>query len=122
MTKAHWLLGGIFWVLVSTQACAPVAPGQKEEFGTQDLPTAKRLNEEAQLYYRQGKYAEAEPLFRRSLTINEKALGPKHPHVATGLEHYAVLLRKMNREAKAAKLEVRAIAIRAIHAQKNPAK
>ena len=48
MTKVHWLLAGILWVLISTQACAPVAPGQKVEIGPQDLPTAKRLNEEAQ--------------------------------------------------------------------------
>ena len=79
LTKVRWLLAGIFLVLVSMQACAPVAPGQKEEFGPQDLPTAKRLNKEAQLYYRQGKYTEAEPLFKRALAIREKGLGPEPP-------------------------------------------
>ena len=29
-----------------------------------------------------GRYAEAEPLYRRSLEIREKQLGPDHPDVA----------------------------------------
>jgi hypothetical protein len=44
----------------------------------------------------QGRYADAEPLYQRSLAIPEKALGPEHPNVATVLENYAFLLRKMN--------------------------
>ena len=39
------------------------------------------------------KYAEAEPLFQRSLAIAEKTLGPEHLDVATSLENYAALLR-----------------------------
>ena len=31
----------------------------------------------------QGRYAEAEPLYKRSLAISEKALGPDHPDVGT---------------------------------------
>ena len=42
--------------------------------------------------------------------------------MATSLENYAVLLRKTNRDAAAAKLEARAKAIRAKHAAKNPPK
>ena len=40
--------------------------------------------------------------------------------MATTLGNLAALLRKTNREAEAAKLEARAQAIRAKHAQKNP--
>ncbi len=40
----------------------------------------------------QGKYAETEPLYERSLAIWEKALGPEHPSVAASLENYAALL------------------------------
>jgi hypothetical protein len=47
-----------------------------------------------------GDYAKAEPLFRRSLAILEKALGPDHPSVATSLENLAALYRQV------AKLEV----------------
>ena len=52
----------------------------------------------------------------------EKALGPEHPNVATCLENYAALLKKMGRGAEAEPLEARARAIRAKHAEKNPQK
>ncbi len=70
----------------------------------------------------QGKYAVAEPLYKRALAIWEKALGPEHPDVATALENYAALLRKAGRGEEAAKLEARAKAIRAKHARENPTK
>ncbi len=71
------------------------------------------LNNLAQLYHAQGKYAEAEPLFQRSLAIWEKALGPEHSDVATTLENYAALLRQTARADKAERMEARATAIRA---------
>ncbi len=83
---------------------------------------ARSLNNLASLYQAQGKYAEAEPLYKLSLAINEKALGPEHPQVARGLENYAALLRKSNREAEATKIEARAKASRAKHARENPTK
>ncbi len=70
----------------------------------------------------QGNYVAAEPLFKRSRAIQEKVLGPEHPNVAQVLENYAVLLRKTNRNAEAAKMEARAKAILAKHAQANPKK
>ena len=39
----------------------------------------------------EGRYAEAEPLYKRSLAIWQKALGPEHPSVATGLNNLAGL-------------------------------
>ena len=74
---------------------------------------AQSLNNLAVLYYAQGLYAEAEPLFKRALAIREKALGPEHPHVAKSLENYAGLLRKTYRGSEAAKMEARAKRIRA---------
>ncbi|CAN0583074.1 unnamed protein product, partial [Laminaria digitata] len=41
----------------------------------------------------QGNYAEAGPLYKRSLAIYEKALGPEHPSVARSLNNLAVLFR-----------------------------
>ena len=76
-----------------------VALKEAEEFGGQDPRLATSLNNLALVYHEQGKYAEAEPLYRRGLAIQEKALGPEHPNVATSLENYAKLLRKTNREA-----------------------
>ncbi len=45
----------------------------------------------AALYQAQGKYAEAEPLYKRALAIDEKALGPEHPNVANDLSNLAIL-------------------------------
>ena len=67
----------------------------------------------ASLYQAQGNYADAEPLYRRSLAINEKVLGPEHPDVAQSLENYAALLRKTGRADEAVEMEARAKAIRA---------
>ena len=71
------------------------------------------LNQAGNIAYTIGRYREAEPLYQRSLAIREKALGPDHPNVATSLENYAALLRKLDRTAEAETMEVRAKAIRA---------
>ena len=42
------------------------------------------------------------------LTGDNEALGKEHPDTATLLKRYAILLRKMNREGEANKLEARA--------------
>lgn len=75
---------------------------------------ARSLNVLALLYKAQGKYSEAEPLYKRSLTIKEKALGPEHPLVATTLRNLAALYRNMNRTSEAEALEERASKIEAI--------
>ncbi len=85
----------------------------EQEFGPDHPTTATFLNNLAGLYQAQGRYAEAEPLYQRSLAIVEKALGPEHPHVATALENYAALLRETERENQAEAMEARAKAIRA---------
>ena len=74
---------------------------------------ATSLNNLALLYIAQGKYAEAEPLYQRSLAIWERALGPEHPNVASSLENYAALLRQAARADEAERMEARAKAIRA---------
>ncbi len=81
---------------------------------------AQSLNNLALLYQAQGKYAEAEPHYKRSLAIKDKVLGSEHPSVATSLENYAALLRKTGRGTEATKMEARAKAIRAKHAEQNP--
>jgi len=81
---------------------------------------ATSLNNLAGLYYTQGQYAQAEPLYQGALAIREKALGPEHPQVAAVLENYAALLHKLNRDGEADELEARAQAISAKHAQEIP--
>ena len=45
----------------------------------------------------QGRYGEAEPLYKRSLAIKKKALGPDHPSVATSLDNLGVLYEAQGR-------------------------
>ena len=90
--------------------------------GPEHPHVGKVLHYLAELHQAQGKYTEAESLFKRSLAIREKALGPEHPHVANSLESYAALLRKTGRGNEAARMEARARAIRAKHGKENPAR
>ena len=64
------------------------------------------------LYNNQGRYADAEPLYKRALAICEKALGPDHPDVAASLNDLAALYSKQGRYADAEPLIKRALAIR----------
>ena len=80
----------------------------KQEFGSDHPTTATLLNKLASLYYVQSK------------AIWEKALGPEHTDVAISLENYAALLRKTERDVEATRMEARAKAIRAKHAEQNP--
>ncbi len=91
-----------------------------EALGTQDPRYATSLNNLALLNKAQGRYTEAEPLYKRALAIREESMGPEHPDVATSLENYVTLLQETGRSAEATKMEDRVKAIRAKHAQDNP--
>jgi len=69
------------------------------------------LDDLAAVYTAEARYAEAEPLERKALEIFEHTLQSDHPYVADALQHYAALLRKMNRQAEADTLEARAVTI-----------
>jgi len=56
--------------------------------------------------------AEAEPLIRRALAIDEQSYGPHHPDVAIRLNNLAHLLRATNRLAEAEPLMRRVVEIR----------
>lgn len=70
--------------------------------------SAKNL---AMVYFVQGRYEQAESLFRRALAIREQE--PDTLDLAKSLEDYAGVLRKLQRQADAERLEARAKAIRA---------
>jgi tetratricopeptide (TPR) repeat protein len=90
----------------------------EKTFGAEHPNVAQSLNNLADIYGTEGKYAEAATVYERSLRILENALGPAHPDVASVLLDYAGVLRKTNRTAEAEKLEARAKAIRAMRRQK----
>jgi CHAT domain-containing protein len=75
-----------------------------------DLATT--LNNLASLYDSQGRYADAEPLYQRSLAIAEKVLGRDHPDVALSLNNLALLYHNQGRYAEAEPLYKRSLSIR----------
>ena len=62
------------------------------------------------LYY-QGRYEEAEPLYKRALEIRERVLGPDHPDTATSLNNLAILYDNQGRYEEAEPLYKRALEI-----------
>jgi len=84
----------------------------REAEGKNDLDLATVLNEVANCYYFQGRYAEAEPLYKRSLVIKENSLGKDHPSVATTLNNLAGLYRQQGRYAEAEPLYKRSLVIK----------
>ena len=72
---------------------------------------ATSLKNLAELYHVQGKYADAEPIYQRSLAIKEKVLGSEHPSVATSLNNLAALYRDQDQYVDAEPLYMRSLVI-----------
>jgi tetratricopeptide (TPR) repeat protein len=79
--------------------------------GNEDLQFASSLHQLAFLYDSQGKYNEAEPLYKRSLSIREKQLGENHPDVAHSLNNLAVLYYSQGKYNEAEPLYKRSLSI-----------
>jgi len=83
---------------------------------------AEFLDNYATLFRDEGKYPEAESLYKRSLDTWAKSRYPERPEVARTLMNYAVLLRKMDRPAEAGALEAHATTILTNVGATNPVK
>ena len=84
----------------------------ENQLGENHPSIATSLSNLAELYRFQGKYAEAEPLHKRSLAIRENQLGENHPHVAISLNNLAELYRNQGKYVEAEPLYLRSLAIR----------
>lgn len=78
--------------------------------GLDSFEIAPVLNNLAALDQRQGRYADAEPLYRRALAIRARALGPDHPDVATSTSNLAYFLFVSGRTADALPLAEKTLA------------
>jgi tetratricopeptide (TPR) repeat protein len=58
---------------------------------------AETLNNMAILYETQGKFGDAERLYRRAIAIRERALGANHPDVAMSLSNLATLYQAQDK-------------------------
>jgi tetratricopeptide (TPR) repeat protein len=76
-----------------------------------DLILAEYLGKWGMASYESGAYSAAEKPLTRSLMINEKALGPDHPDVATSLNNLAALYRAQGKYGEAEPLYKRSLAI-----------
>jgi tetratricopeptide (TPR) repeat protein len=72
---------------------------------------ASALNTLALLFADQGRHAEAEPLYKRTIAIVEKALGPDHCNLGVTPSTLASLHQKQGHFAEAVPLAMRALAI-----------
>ena len=59
---------------------------------------AGSLNNIASLYYAQGRYSEAVPLYKEAVEIVERVLGAEHPNTKIMRGNYEVLLAEMTEE------------------------
>ena len=73
-------------------------------------PTARLMNEPTGYLRARCAFAEAEPLLRRALAVDEHSFGSDHPRVATDLNNLGQLLQATNRLAEE-RLMCRALAI-----------
>ncbi|HEX7180280.1 MAG TPA: tetratricopeptide repeat protein, partial [Thermoanaerobaculia bacterium] len=74
-------------------------------------PTTRLMNQLGLLFFSKALVAEAEPLMRRALAIDEKSFGPEHPEVAIRLNNLAQLLQATNRLGEAEPLMARVVTI-----------
>lgn len=73
--------------------------------------TATSLNNLAALYQSQGKYTQAELLFRQVLTIRQQTLGPEHPDTAGSHWWLATLAEQQGKDTEAKELYEQAMRI-----------
>jgi alpha-tubulin suppressor-like RCC1 family protein len=79
--------------------------------GRDDGSLLTSLNILADVFRSSAKYDKAEPLYLRSIQLNEKLRGPDNDSLAPTLNGYAEMLRKAGRAEDAAKIEARAQSI-----------
>jgi tetratricopeptide (TPR) repeat protein len=83
--------------------------------------TARLMNQLGQYLKGRGLYAEAEPMMRRALEIDEAAYGSQHPDVAIRLNNLASLLQATNRLSEAEPMMRRALEIdQAVYGGQHP--
>ena len=85
---------------------------EAEKFGPQDARLINSLDSLASLYEAQGKWVEAEPLYQRTVAIQENLLGLEHPDVADNLNNLAIVYKAQGKYSEAEPLYKRALAIR----------
>ena len=84
---------------------------EAEKFGPQDSRLITSLDALASVYEAQQKWVEAEPLYQRTLALQENLLGLEHPDVADNLNNLAIVYKAQGKYSEAEALYTRELAI-----------
>lgn len=85
---------------VQGESLVVIAKGVQRALGPEHSNLAIRLNNLAILYADQGKYEQAEPLFRRAIAIYQQTFGPDHPGTKTIEGNYARFQEEKKRKRR----------------------
>ena len=99
------------WPVVDPLAPHALAVATRADKAGVAAPTARVFLYLGLLFHTKARYAEAEPLLRRALAINEARYGPDRPELTASLNNLALLLKSTNRAAEAEPLYRHALAI-----------
>jgi tetratricopeptide (TPR) repeat protein len=99
------------WTRLDPLAPHAMSVAQRADAAEIAEPSARLMNDLGLLLAQKSLHAQAEPLFRRALAIDEASLGFDHRAVAIPLNNLASLLTETNRHAEAEPLYRRALAM-----------
>lgn len=85
---------------------------REEILGKKHPDTAISYNNLASVYRNQGRYKEAEELYKKSLCIREKVLGNNHPDTAAGYSNLATIYDNQEKYDMAEKFYLKSLGIR----------
>ena len=77
--------------------------------GKEHSDTITSMNNLASLFQYQGKYAEAEPVYKEALSVCQKMLGEEHPDTLTSMNNLALLFQYQGRYTEAGPLYMEAL-------------
>lgn len=95
-----------------TKVAKEVLEHAEKEFTSHPYVIAISLNNLGLFYRVQGKYASAEPLYKRAVAILEEVYGPEHDKVAVAIHRLAELYQAQGKSAEADALHRRVLEIR----------
>jgi tetratricopeptide (TPR) repeat protein len=81
---------------------------QLPDSGCSKEEIANDLNNLARFYREQGNYSQSQECYKQSLALRKSTLVPDDPRIAASLHNYANLLRRMNNNDEADKLDLEA--------------
>jgi tetratricopeptide (TPR) repeat protein len=102
--EKHWEVADAARLVQTLRQAAALPVGKRTA-----LAAAPALVGKASVLYGQGKYAEAEPLFRQALAVREEVLGPRHPDSARSCNNLATNLEAQGRAKEAEPLFQKAL-------------